>query len=143
MGRRPADIYVPFPNAGRPVAVDFTCISQLRSDFWKKEADHAVKFAHERKERAVGAELRREGVTFWPVAVSSLGIFHPEAVKLIQTLSRYKSVRLGLDEKKTFNHEMKLLSTLIQRGNSLMFTSKNIEFIDEHSDNSELAIIEQ
>ena len=145
-GRRPADIYVPFLNAGKPVAIDFTCISQLRSDFWRKEADHAVKFAHERKERSVGAELRREGVSFWPVAVSSLGIFHPEAVKLIQTLCRYKSVRLGLDEKKTFNQEMKVLSTLLQRGNSLMFTSKNIEFIDEqafNSDNSELNVIEQ
>ena len=93
----------------------------------------------------MGTELRREGVSFWPVAVSSLGIFHPEAIKLIQILSRYKSVRLGLDEKKTFNQEMKLLSTLIQRGNSLMFTNKNVEFIDEHSDidNSELATIEQ
>ena len=146
-GRRPADIYVPFLDAGRPVAIDFTCISQMRGDFWKKEADHPVKFAHERKEKAVGAELRREGVSFWPVAVSSLGIFHPEAVKLIKTLSRYKSDRLGLDEKKTFNHEMKLLSTLIQRGNSLMFTNKNIEFVDEHeqaisSDNSELIVIE-
>merc|ERR1712079_532778 len=109
-------------------AVDFTCLDQLRSDFWRKEADHAVKFAHERKERAVGAELRREGVSFWPVAVSSLGIFHPEAIKLIQTLSRYKSVRLGLDEKKTFNQEMKLLSCQLQRGNSLMFTSKSVDF---------------
>ena len=94
----------------------------------------------------MGSELRREGVSFWPVAVSSLGIFHPEAIKLIQTLSRYKSVRLGLDERKTFNQEMKILSTLIQRGNSLMFTSKNIEFIDEQaasSDNSELTVIEE
>ena len=65
---------------------------------------------------------------------------------LIQTLNLYKSVRLGLDEKKTFNQEMKVLSTLLQRGNSLMFTSKNIEFIDEqafNSDNSELNVIEQ
>ena len=70
----------------------------------------------------------------------------PEAIKLIQTLSRYKSVRLGLDEKKTFNQEMKILSTLIQRGCSLMFTNKNIEFIDEEatsSENSELTVIEQ
>ena len=70
----------------------------------------------------------------------------PEAIKLIQTLSRYKSVRLGLDEKKTFNQEMKILSTLIQRGCSLMFTNKNIEFIDEgatSSENSELTVIEQ
>ena len=32
----------------------------------------------DRKERAVRAELRREGVSFWPVAFSLLGIFHPE-----------------------------------------------------------------
>ena len=93
----------------------------------------------------MGTELRREGVSFWPLAVSSLGIFHPEAIKLIQTLCRHKSVRLDLDEKKTFNQEMKLLSTLLQRGNSLMFTTKNVEFIDEQaassSDSSELNLL--
>ena len=49
---------------------------------------------------------------------------------LIQTLNLYKSVRLGLDEKKTFNKEMNLLST--------------IEFIEAiiSSDNSELTVIE-
>ena len=145
-GRRPADIYVPFLNAGRPVAVDFTCVSQLRSDFWKKEADHPVKVAHERKERAGGAELRREGLSFWPVAVSSLGIFHPEAIKLIKTLCRYKSVRLGLDEKKTFNQEMKLLSCQIQRGNSLMINNKSVEFFDnqmiDSNNNPELSVID-
>ena len=78
----------------------------------------------------MGAELRREGVSFWPVAVSSLGIFHPEAIKLIKTLSRYKSTRLGLDEKKTFNQELKLLSCQLRRGNSLMFTTKSVESSD-------------
>ena len=95
----------------------------------------------------MGAELRREGVSFWPVAVSSLGIFHPEAIKLIQTLSRYKSVRLGLDEKKTFNQEMKLLSCQLQRGNSLMFTSKSVDFsadnqMTDNNNNHELSVID-
>ena len=72
-GRRPADLWVPFLDAGRPVAIDFTCVSQLRGDFLKREADYPVKFAHERKERAVGAELRREGISFRPVAVSTFG----------------------------------------------------------------------
>ena len=94
----------------------------------------------------MGAELRREGVSFWPVAVSSLGIFHPEAIKLIQTLSRYKSDRLGLDEKKTFNQEMKLLSCQLQRGNSLMFTNKSVDFSDnetiDNNNNHELSVID-
>ena len=80
--------------------------------------------------------LVRSWVSFWPVAVSSLGIFHPEAIKLIQTLSRYKSVRLGLDEKKTFNQEMKLLSCQLQRGNSLMFTNKSVDFAENQMDNN-------
>ena len=144
-GRRPADVWVPFLDAGRPVAIDFTCISQLRGDFLKKEADYPVIFAHERKERAVGAELRREGICFRPVAVSTLGNFHPEAIKLIQTLCRSKSVRLDLDEKKTFNQEMKLLSCQLQRGNSLMFTNKSVEFSDNHmidNNNPELSVID-
>ena len=90
--------------------------------------------------------MRREGVSFWPVAVSSLGIFHPEAIKLIQTLSRYKSDRLGLDEKKTFNQEMKLLSCQLQRGNSLMFTNKSVDFSDietiDNNNNHELSVID-
>ena len=94
----------------------------------------------------MGAELRREGVSFWPVAVSSLGIFHPEAIKLIKTLSRYKSGRLGLDEKKTFNQEMKLLSCQLQRGNSLMFTNKSVDFSDnetiDNNNNHELSVID-
>ena len=145
-GRRPADIWCPFLDAGRPVAIDFTCVSQLRGDFLKKEADHPVKFAHDRKERAVGAELRREGICFRPVAVSTLGNFHPEAIKLIQTLCRSKSVRLDLDEKKTFNQEMKLLSCQLQRGNSLMFTNKSVEFSDnnmiDNNNNPELSVMD-
>merc|ERR1711884_443927 len=56
-----------------------------------------------------------------------------------------KSVRLDLVEKKTFNKEMKLLSTVLMRGNSLMFTNKNIEFTDDHDGNSdynEISVIE-
>ena len=91
-------------------------------------------------------ELRREGICFRPVAVSTLGNFHPEAIKLIQTLCRSKSVRLDLDEKKTFNQEMKLLSCQLQRGNSLMFTNKSVEFSDNHmidnNNNPELSVID-
>ena len=94
----------------------------------------------------MGAELRREGVSFWPVAVSSLGVFHPEAIKLIKTLCQYKSVRMGLDEKKTFNQEMKLLSCQLQRGNSLMISSKSMEFSDnqllDNNNNHELSVID-
>ena len=64
---------------------------------------------------------------------------------LFSSLCRNKSVRLGLDEKKTFNKEMKLLSTVLMRGNSLMFTNKNIDFIDDNdgnSDNNEISVIE-
>ena len=145
-GRRPADLWVPFLDAGRPVAIDFTCVSQLRGDFLKREADYPVKFAHERKERAVGAELRREGISFRPVAVSTFGNFHPEAIKLIQTLSRTKSIRLDLDEKKTFNQEMKILSCQLQRGNSLMFTNKSVEFSEnqtlDDNNNPDLFVID-
>ena len=145
-GRHPVDLWVPFLDAGRPVAIDFTCVSQLRGDFLKREADYPVKFAHERKERAVGAELRREGISFRPVAVSTFGNFHPEAIKLIQTLSRTKSIRLDLDEKKTFNQEMKILSCQLQRGNSLMFTNKSVEFSEnqtlDDNNNPDLFVID-
>ena len=40
---------------------------------------------------------------------------------------------------------LKLLSTVLMRGNSLMFTNKNIEFTDDHDGNSdynEISVIE-
>ena len=60
--------------------------------------------------------------------------------------SQLKSTRLGLDEKKTFNQEMKLLSCQIQRGNSLMFTDKSVDFSDnqmiDNNNNHELSVID-
>ena len=79
-------------------------------------------------------------------SVSTFGNFHTEAIKLIQTLCRSKSVRLDLDEKKTFNQEMKILSCHLQRGNSLMFSSKSVEFSDnqtiDNNNNPELSVID-
>ena len=82
----------------------------------------------------------KDGGVFWWLKVKT------EAIKLIQTLSRYKSDRLGLDEKKTFNQEMKLLSCQLQRGNSLMFTNKSVDFSDnetiDNNNNHELSVID-
>ena len=64
---------------------------------------------------------------------------YPEAINLIKTLCRFKSVRLDLDDKKTFSKEMKLLSTVLQRGNSLMFTNKNIDFINDQDISSDIS----
>ena len=48
---------------------------------------------------------------------------------LIQTLNLYKSVRLGLDEKKTFNQEMNLLST-IEFNEAIIIISSEITVIE-------------
>ena len=58
-----------------------------------------------------------------------------EKVLRCPSIHMCKSVKLRLDEKKTFNQEMKLLSTLLHRGNSQMITNKNIENMDDQAIN--------
>ena len=83
-----------------------------------------VQIAHEKKERSVGAQLRAEGISFYPIAFTSLGLWHRVAVTEISRLVKSKCLRLGLEEKKTLDQEFKMLSVVIQKGNARMLIGR-------------------
>ena len=71
-----------------------------------------------------GVKLRAEGTSFHPLAFTSLGLWHRVAVTEISKLVKSKCLRLGLEEKKTLDQEFKMLSVVIQKGNSRMLTAR-------------------
>ena len=129
-GRKPADILIEFyGDAGAAAYYDICGINSLRSDLVERaelDPKKVVQIAHEKKERSVGAQLRREGVSFHPIAFTSLGLWHRVAVTEISKLVKSKCLRLGLDEKKTLDQEMKILSVVIQKGNAAMLVGRQI-----------------
>ena len=129
-GRKPGDITIDFyGDAGASVAYDITGINSLRSDLVERavlDPKKVVQIAHDKKERSVGAQLRAEGISFHPISFTSLGLWHKVAVTEISKLVKSKCLRLGLEEKKTLDQEMKMLSVVIQKGNASMLVGRQI-----------------
>ena len=92
-----------------------------------------VQIAHDKKERSVGAQLRAEGISFHPISFTSLGLWHRVAVTEISKLVKSKCLRLGLEEKKTLDQEMKILSVVIQKGNARMLVGRQTFPANEES----------
>ena len=129
-GRKPGDLLIRFfGDAGANAAYDITGINALRADLLERAAadpKQVVQIAHQKKERSVGAHLRAEGISFRPMAFTSLGLWHQVAVTELSKLVKSKCLRLGLDEKKTMDQEMKILSVVIQKGNAAMLVGRQI-----------------
>ena len=127
-GRKPGDVTIEFyGDAGAAAAYDITGINSLRSDLVERavsDPKKVVQIAHEKKERSVGAQLRAEGISFYPIAFTSLGLWHRVAVTEISRLVKSKCLRLGLEEKKTLDQEFKMLSVVIQKGNARMLIGR-------------------
>ena len=129
-GRKPGDLLIEFyGDAGAAAAYDITGINSLRSDLVERavlDPKKVVQIAHDKKQRSVGAQLRAEGISFYPIAFTSLGLWHRVAVTEISRLVKSKCLRLGLEEKKTLDQEMKMLSVVIQKGNASMLVGRQI-----------------
>ena len=129
-GRKPGDITIEFyGDAGAAAAYDITGINSLRSDLVERavlDPKKVVQIAHDKKQRSVGAQLRAEGISFYPIAFTSYGLWHRVAVTEISRLVKSKCLRLGLEEKKTLDQEMKMLSVVIQKGNAGMLVGRQI-----------------
>ena len=129
-GRKPGDLWIGFyGDAGADVAYDISGINSLRADLVERAAADpkiVVQVAHDKKERAVGAQLRAEGTSFHPLAFTSLGLWHKVAATEISKIVKSKCLRLGLEEKKTLDQEMKILSVVIQKGNARVLVGRQV-----------------
>ena len=87
-------------------------------------AGHALQTAHKRKLDKSWEPCNRQGIVFLPLAVESLGAWHPLAVKEVKKLASAKARHSGYDESMETTRLFQKLSVALQRGNAALFNSR-------------------
>ena len=85
---------------------------------------HAVQAAHKRKLDKSWEPCNRQGITFLPIAVESLGAWHPQAVKEIKKLASAKARHTGEEESLEVTRLFQKLSVALMRGNAALFNNR-------------------
>ena len=135
--RRPADIMVPRWTRGQDTAWDVTVVSPLQQATINQAGTDpgcALTMAFDRKVKAVGEQCRQQGVAFIPLAVESLGGWHPTAVAELNKLASALSRHTGQDGAEASRFLFGKLSIQLMRGNAALFVNRIPEFPPPHVD---------
>ena len=134
---RPADVLVPFWSGGRDTAIDVTVVNPLQSAMVGRVADdgaYAVGEAHSRKLRNYSARCAAEGIVFLPLAVDTLGGWHPEALYTIARLGRQVASTTGKEGDEVVRHLRQRLAILLVRDNVSMLCARTPTFLPAEVD---------
>ena len=130
---RPADVMIPHWTGGRDTALDVTVINPLQSSLVAQAATtpgHALTVAYNRKMTDTGAACQREGITFIPLPVETLGGWHEAATLQVTKLGTALARQTGLEESVEVSRLFQRLSLLLVKGNSALFLTRNPSFPD-------------
>ena len=117
---RPADLLIPFWTGGQDTALDFTVVNPLQSALVRqtaKEGGSAVAHAHGVKLKKYEERCGAEGITFLPLAVDTLGGWHPTALETITRLGRQLARNVGKEDQEVVRHLRQRLAVLLVRDN--------------------------
>jgi hypothetical protein len=121
---RPADIFLPAWNDGRPTAVDVTVVSPTQAALIHQAASTpgaALLHAEQRKIQKHDAACHAVGVAFLPLAFETFGGFSEQTSLFVRSLARMQAQRAGLSPSTAVSHLCQRLSILLQKGNSNIF----------------------
>ena len=124
---RPADVLIPRWRDGKDCALDITVTSPLAPSNLAAaaaEAGGALAKAFHRKVQGAGEVCRQQGLAFVPVALETLGGFHPVAEAEVKKLGVALARHTGQDEQDAVRHLFQRLSLCLMRGNSVLLTSR-------------------
>ena len=127
-GGRPADILIPGWSNGRDAALDVTVINPLQDSQVRGAATtpgHAYNGAHKRKLDKSWEPCHRQGITFLPLAVESLGAWHPSAVAEVKRLGSALARHTGEEESSTICRLFQKLSVCLVRGSAALFNNRS------------------
>ena len=116
---------------GRDTCLDFCCTNALQSALVKRVAQdgaHAVEHAHDAKVRKYGERCQAEGLEFIPLAVDTLGGWHPKALEVISRLGRQLARNVGKEGGEVMRHLHQRLGVLLVRDNVAMLCSRTPSF---------------
>ena len=125
--RRPADILVPNWAGGRDAAMDVTVVTPLQAATVAEASltpGHALTFAYQRKMRGAAEDCRREGISFLPLVVESLGGWHSAAETEVKKLGSALARQNGQEEDEVLRHLWGRLGLLLQRGNAAILGNR-------------------
>ena len=121
---RPADIYLPNWDRGRPAALDVTVISTMQQQTQAGAANtpgHALRVGEERKMVAHADACRSIGVHFVPIVAETLGGWSEGAIDTITSIGRLQGQRLGIPPPDSTRHLFQRLSISLWKGNAALW----------------------
>ena len=126
-GGRPADVLIPGWASGKDAAIDVTVINPLQDSVVSEAAvvpGHALSVAHQRKLDKSWEACHRQGIVFLPLAVESLGAWHPSAIAEVKKLGSALARHTGEEEGTTTSRLFQRLSICLMRGNAALFNNQ-------------------
>ena len=85
---------------------------------------HAMRAAHKRKLDKSWEPCDKQGIVFLPIAVESLGAWHPLAVSEVRKLAGAKARHTGEEESVEVPRLFQKLSVALMRGNAALFNNR-------------------
>ena len=128
---KPGDIFIPTWSAGRPAAFDVTVTSPLQLSLLSRAAETpgaSLEVAEDRKFSKHEKNCEEKGISFFPLAVETLGGWSALAIKTL------KSVAILADARRSGSRDARVapvrllqsLSVCLMRGNATMIVSRAI-----------------
>ena len=119
---------IPGWSNGKDAALDVTVTNPLQESQVRGAAaspGHAVREAHKRKLDKSWEPCHRQGIAFLPIAVESLGAWHPSAIAELKKLGSALARHTGEDEGTSISRLFQKLSVCLMRGNSAMVNNRS------------------
>ena len=134
---RPADVFIPAWDKGKDTALDITVVSPLQMSLVDKCAQNhhaALDHAHSRKLASAFQSCAQVNVSFIPLAVETLGAWHPEAIHHLTRIARSLARQSAAPESVTMKHFFQKLAVTLQRANATMILSRQTFFPEREVD---------
>ena len=120
---------IPGLASGKDGAIDVTVINPLQDSVVNEAAatpGHALSVAHayQRKLDKSWETCHRQGIAFLPLAVESLGAWHPNAIAEVKKLGSALARHTGEEEATTTSRLFQRLSICLMLGNTALFNNR-------------------
>ena len=137
---RPADLLIPAWTKGQDTALDVTVVNPLQDALvtcTSQDGSSAVESAHRGKARKYEERCAREGIRFIPLAVDTLGGWHPVALETITRLGRHLARNIGKEDEECVRHLRQRLAILLVRDNVALLCARTPTFPTPEVDGDE------
>ena len=123
---------------GKDAALDVTVSHPLQGTTGAAATPgHALTVAYDRKVRDAAEDCRRQGIAFIPLAMESLGGWHPVMVEEVRRLGSALARHTGQPEGEAIQHLVQRLSLLLVRGNCSLILNRVPSFPNSEIDGVE------